>query len=92
VRSALGARPVALVGLVARDGLALVMAGLGIGLVAAIAIARALESLLFHTSAWEPAVYLVVVGVLLLIALVSGAVPAWRATKVSPMQALRTDG
>ncbi len=92
VRSALGARPAELVRLVAKDGLTLVTTGLAIGLIAAIFIAGALQSLLFQTSAREPAVYLVVVGVLLLIALVSGAIPAWRATRVSPIQALRADG
>jgi ABC-type antimicrobial peptide transport system permease subunit len=91
VRSALGARPTELVGLVARDGLALVTVGLGMGLVAAILAAGAMQPLLFQTSAREPAVYGVVVGVLMVIAVVSGSIPAWRATRVSPMRALRSD-
>lgn len=91
VRSALGARPAELITLVAKDGLALVTTGLGVGLVAAILVAGSMQSLLFQTSPREPGVYLAVVGVLLLIALVSGAIPAWRATRVSPMRALRAD-
>jgi predicted permease len=91
VRSALGARPGGLIVLVARDGLILVVAGLGIGVIVAILSAGAIRPLLFQTSPLELPVYVVVSGVLLLIAVAAGALPAWRATRVSPMRALRSD-
>jgi putative ABC transport system permease protein len=62
-----------------------------VGLVAAIFIAGAMQPLLYQTSGREPGVYLVVAGVLLAIAGLSGSIPAWRATRVSPMRALRAD-
>jgi len=91
VRSALGARPAGIMALIARDGLKLVLAGLGLGLMAALATAGALQSLLYQTSPREPMIYLLATGVLLLIAGIAGAFPAWRATRVSPMIALRSD-
>lgn len=92
VRSALGARPAGIMALVARDGLTLVVAGLGVGLVVALATAGAMRPLLFATSPLEPSVYLTVTAVLLFIAGVAGALPAWRATRVSPIRALKGDG
>jgi predicted permease len=91
VRSALGARPAGIMVLVARDGLKLVLAGLGLGLVAALMAARSMQPLLFQTSPLEPGIYLAVALVLLVIAVVAGVLPAWRATRVSPMTALRAE-
>ncbi len=91
VRSALGARPSGIMVLVARDGIGLVLAGLCMGIAVALAAAGALRPLLFHTSPLEPGVYLTVGLVLLLIAGIAGALPAWRAARVSPMTALRSD-
>lgn len=91
VRSALGAQPGGIIALVARDGLLLTAVGLVVGLVAALLGAGAMQPLLFQTSAREAGVYVGVTGVLLIIAIVAGALPAWRATQVSPMRALRAE-
>ncbi|HWA56725.1 MAG TPA: ABC transporter permease [Gemmatimonadales bacterium] len=91
LRSALGARPSRLVALVARDGLALVGMGVALGVLVAFAGSPRLQPLLFRTSAREAAVYAGVGVVLLVIAALAGALPAWRATRVSPLTALRAE-
>jgi putative ABC transport system permease protein len=91
VRMALGASRDSVLGLVLRQGLALVVAGLAIGVVASIALTRLLSAYLFDTRPTDPVTFLAV-GVLFIAA---GAVaclgPAWRATRVDPMLALRAD-
>jgi putative ABC transport system permease protein len=77
--------------LVLRQALLLVGAGVGLGLLVARGAARFVEPLLFHVPAADPATYAVVTGTLLLVAAVAGALPAWRATRVEPTQALRAD-
>lgn len=91
VRMALGARPAGVVQLVLQQGFVLVLGGVGIGLIAALFVARKTEALLFNTTPTEPTVYLGVAAALLLVALVAGIFPAWRATRVSPMTALRAE-
>jgi putative ABC transport system permease protein len=91
VRSALGARPGGIMVLVARDGLGLVLAGLVMGTMVALAVARAMGPLLFRTSPLEPEIYVAVSLVLLLIGVGASALPAWRATRVSPITALRSE-
>jgi predicted permease len=91
VRMALGARPVRVVQLVLQQGVVLVVAGVAIGLTVALIAARATASLLFNTAPTEPGVYLGVAAVLLVIAVVAGTFPAWSATRVSPMTALRAE-
>jgi putative ABC transport system permease protein len=91
VRMALGASRDSVLGLVLRQGLVLVVAGLAIGVVASIALTRLLSAYLFDTRPTDPVTFLAV-GVLFIAA---GAVaclgPAWRATRVDPMLALRAD-
>ncbi len=91
LRSALGARPIRLIGLVAREGLVLVGVGVVLGVLVALGAAHRLQPLLYRTSARELPVYAVVALVLLLIAGLAGALPAWRATRVSPLTALRAE-
>jgi putative ABC transport system permease protein len=91
VRTALGAQPAGIIALVARDGVRLVAGGLLVGLLAALLTGGALRPLLFRTSPAEPGIYLGVAAVLLLIAVLAGALPALRATRVSPITALRAD-
>jgi ABC-type lipoprotein release transport system permease subunit len=91
VRMALGARPTSVVHLVLQQGLVLVLAGVAVGLAVAFFAARATAALLFKTEPTEPGIYLAVAAVLLCIAVVAGTVPAWRATRVSPMTALRSE-
>lgn len=91
VRMALGARPAGVVQLVLQQGVVLVLAGVAIGLVVALLAARATAPLLFNTTPTEPGVYAGVAAVLLVIAFLAGTFPAWSATRVSPMTALRSD-
>ena len=57
IRVALGAKPRDVVGMILREGMALVVAGLAVGLVAAIALTRMLESLLFEVGPFDPATF-----------------------------------
>lgn len=91
VRVALGARRESVVGLVMRQALSLAMLGGTLGLVSAIAAARALGALLYETPPWEPAAYLSAVVVLVVATVTAAAAPAWHATRVSPMEALRQE-
>jgi ABC-type lipoprotein release transport system permease subunit len=65
--------------------------GTAIGVAGALALARWIEGLLFGVTATDPATIAAVVAMLLTVALVACYVPAWRATRVDPTQALRTE-
>jgi putative ABC transport system permease protein len=89
VRMALGARPRDVLGLVMGDGAVLVAAGVAAGLAAAYAAARVLTGLLFGVEVGDPAVFAVAPAVLAAAALFACYVPARRASRVDPMEALR---
>jgi macrolide transport system ATP-binding/permease protein len=89
IRVALGAQARDVLRIVLRQGMALTLAGLAVGLAAALALARLLASLLYGVSPGDPATYILVALVLACVALVACLVPARRATKVDPMEALR---
>ena len=91
VRVAIGARPVDILTLIVRHGLATTTAGVLAGAALALAAGRFIEPLLFDTSARNPAVFAAVTTVLLAAALVASLVPALRATRVDPMTALRAE-
>ena len=91
VRLALGARAGNIVGLVVRSGMATTVAGVAIGILAALLGGRFIESLLFDTSARDPLVFAVVAGVLIAVSLIATLVPAGRAARVDPATALRAD-
>jgi predicted permease len=91
VRFALGARPREVVGLVLRDGMTLVLVGLGVGLLLAALAAQLLTGVLYGTSALDPVAYGLATAVLVVIALLANAVPAARAAKVDPVTALRQE-
>jgi putative ABC transport system permease protein len=91
VRAALGASRGKLLALVMRQGLALVLAGIALGLGASLAATRALTSLLFGVSHLDPFTYGGVIAVLLGVATAACLVPARRAAMLDPMQALRSE-
>jgi putative ABC transport system permease protein len=91
VRLALGARPRDVVGLVMGEGLALTVAGVLIGSVAAAALARLVETQLFGVAALDPVTFLAVPVLLLAVATLAAYLPARRAAAVSPVDALNAD-
>ncbi len=91
VRIAIGARPGHVVRMVVRQGLAMAGAGLVLGLAGAVAGGRVVESLLFGVQPLDPVSLAAATLFLLLVAAVAAGVPAWRAARVTPMEALRAE-
>jgi putative ABC transport system permease protein len=91
VRMALGARKRDVLGLVVQGGLRLTLVGVAIGLAGAWALTRYLSSQLFSVRATDPATFLGVAAALTGVALLACWLPARRAAKVDPMEALRCE-
>lgn len=91
VRVALGATRRSILDLVLRQTLQLVLIGLAVGVIASLAVARMLAGLLYGVAATDPATFLAVAALVLLVALLAGYVPARRAAAVDPVTALRVD-
>jgi putative ABC transport system permease protein len=89
IRMALGAEREHVLKMVLQSGAVLALSGIGIGLVAAFALARLVAALLFETSAADPPTFSVVPLLLLAVALLASYLPARRAARVDPMAALR---
>ena len=89
VRSAIGATPTDILGLVMRQGLTLTVIGLVCGLAGAFAASRAVASLLFGVSQTDPLIFAGVPAVLLFVACVASYLPARRAVAIDPVTALR---
>jgi putative ABC transport system permease protein len=91
LRMALGADRRGVLRLVVREGMTVGLAGIALGVLASIALSRALSALVFGVSIWDPPTYLGVSVVLSIVALASCVVPAVRASRVDPMEALRLE-
>jgi putative ABC transport system permease protein len=89
LRMALGAPPGGVVGLVVRQGLTLAFIGIAIGLLLAAVAVRALHSVLFEVTPWDPLAWTVSAVTLLVVALLASWLPARRALRVDPSIALR---
>lgn len=91
VRVALGAKPSSIVGDVLGRGMKLAGLAVGIGLVGALALTRLLERLLAGVTPWDPISLGGSIVLLLLVAALACIIPARRASRVDPMEALRAD-
>ena len=89
IRMALGAPPRNIVKLVMKRGMFLAIAGVIIGLIGAFALTRVVANLLFGISATDIITFLQITLLLVMISLIATLIPAWRATKVDPANALR---
>jgi putative ABC transport system permease protein len=91
VRLALGAEMRDLLRLIVNDGLRIVCAGAAVGVVAALALGRLVESFLFGVTARDPVTSLAAVAVLMTAGIAASLLPALRAGRVDPCEALRQD-
>jgi putative ABC transport system permease protein len=91
VRLALGAAERQIFGLVVGESLKLAVIGLAIGLAAAIAVGRALQRLLFGVHGTDAVTFGTTAGILLLVAFLASYLPARRAMRIDPMEALRVE-
>ncbi|HEY7498405.1 MAG TPA: FtsX-like permease family protein, partial [Vicinamibacterales bacterium] len=91
VRVALGAGERQIFGLILGESLKLTTAGLVLGMAGSFAVGRALQGLLFGVAATDAATFAATAGLLVLVALVASYLPARRAMRIDPMQALRVE-
>jgi putative ABC transport system permease protein len=89
IRIAFGARPGNLLLLILQSGLRQAALGLALGLLASFIFAHLLESQLYGVAGTDPATYIVLSASLALVVLIACLVPAWRASRLDPIEALR---
>ena len=91
IRLAVGADRMQVLTMVLKQGLSLAAGGIAIGMIAAFALTRLMQSLLYEVRPSDPVTFAAVSLALVAVALVASALPAYRATRVSPLIALRTE-
>ena len=91
IRTALGARTSDVLRLVVVEGMTPALIGIAAGTIAALAAARLLDQLVFGVSATDPATLAAVTTTLAVVALLASLVPAWRASRIDPLQTLRAN-
>jgi len=91
LRMAIGARPGDVLGMVVGGGMKLALAGVVLGSIAAVLLARLVQTMLFDVSPSDPASYALTAVALLVVAAIACYVPARRAMRVDPMVALQTE-
>ena len=91
IRMALGATPSRVVRHVVREGMVFPVTGLALGVLASLVVTRILQSSLYGVSPHEPRVFVGTAALLAIVAAAACLLPAWRATRVDPSEALRSD-
>jgi ABC-type antimicrobial peptide transport system permease subunit len=91
IRLALGAAPQDLLLLVVRQGMAIAVVGVALGLAGAFALTRFMRTLLYGVQASDPATFAAIAATLTIVALVACFVPARRAARIDPIVSLRTE-
>ena len=91
IRLALGAERGQVRNMVIAQGMSLALAGVAIGMLSALALSKLLETLLYGVTPRDPLVFVVVPAVLIIVALVAVWLPALRATRIDPIDALRCE-
>jgi putative ABC transport system permease protein len=91
VRIALGAQRRQVLRLMLGDGLRPALYGLVLGLAASVAAVKLVESMLYQTRPLDPTIFAAVAAILIVVAAFASLIPAWRASRIDPMQALRTE-
>lgn len=91
IRLALGAEPGSLLALVVRDGLRLTLIGVTFGVIGALIAGKAMGSLIYGISAWDPRTMIGAALTVVLVAVTASLLPARRAARVDPMVSLRSE-
>ncbi len=91
VRIALGAQRAQILRLTLLDGLRPALAGLIVGLAGSAAVAKLIRSLLYGIEPYDSIVFLAVITILLAVAALACTIPAWRASRLDPLQAIRME-
>jgi ABC-type antimicrobial peptide transport system permease subunit len=88
---ALGSTQAGVRWLILKESMAVIAVGIVTGIMLSLAVARVAKSLLFGLTAQDPTTLVAAATLLLMVALCAAAIPAWRASRVNPTEALRME-